>query len=92
MQLGKLTDDLYNRRTFNAMRAPQTIDLTGVSPEVSVAASRPQDHITGGHRFSVTNKEKCVYNIICGLAHSQWSWYVLFLLFLVYSFLSSFVL
>ena len=41
MQLGKLTDDLYNRRTFNAMRAPQTIDLTGVSPEVSVAASRP---------------------------------------------------
>jgi len=64
MQLGKLTDDLYNRRTFSAMRPPPTIDLTGVSPEVSVAASRPQDYITGGHRFSVTDEERCFYNII----------------------------
>jgi len=61
MQLGKLTDDLYNRRTFSAMRPPPTIDLTGVSPEVSVAASRPQDYITGGHRFSVTDKERCCW-------------------------------
>ena len=57
------------------MRAPPITDLTGVTPEPRFAASRPQDHITGGHRFPVTDEERCFYNIICGLAHSQWSWY-----------------
>jgi hypothetical protein len=44
------------------MAACPTINLTGGIPE--------------GRRFLITDEEKAYYKIICGLAYSQWSWYV----------------
>ncbi|EER93939.2 hypothetical protein BDA96_01G206600 [Sorghum bicolor] len=59
MQLGKLNDELYNRRNVSSMAACPTINLTGGIPE--------------GRRFLITDEEKAYYKIICGLAYSQWS-------------------
>ena len=56
------------------MAAHLTIDLTGAIPEA--------------RRFVVTDEERAYYEIICGLAYSQWSWYaplfsICFLIFAV---------
>lgn len=68
------------------MAAPPVIDLTGgrviaESSHARIGANRPQKHVTSRERFPITDEERGYYNVICGLAHSQWSWYVPFIIF-----------
>ena len=59
------------------MAAHLTIDLTGGIPEA--------------RRFVVTDEERAYYEIICGLAYSQWSWYAPLFSICFFNFCSSFM-